>query len=751
MNRLRIFISYGHDEYLPFAKKVAQELKVKGHEVWFDEERLKPGKDWEVYIENGLDWVSESGKHGRILLIMTPFSVRRPDGYCLNEIAKAIDNRLIIIPVMLVWVSPPLSIYRLQYIDLQHSLNKTSITDNFDSDFSKIYSAIEFPESLEQTGTFTRLQKDLDPLNFEADITFYQNIFVGREWVFDEIELWLKTKDVSRIFLLTGAPGIGKTSLTCQLIQRSPHMIAYHLCQRGNSEKISAQRLLTSIAYQLATQLPEYKNKISSIDIKQCNDNELFNKLLIQPLANLVYEPAEPFVIMIDGLDEASIDGKNSIAQLIASEFDKLPHFIRLIITTRPDKEVLLPLQRFQYWQLKSESERNQADLIAYIGKRLGHKITGPGFDLVLNKIMNKSQGSFLYARYICDQIASKGKIDLNNPKSFPDGMGGVYYGYFSLKFPDKHYYRKYIRAALEVIIAAFEPLTKQELIRFLDWNMDNINDFLQDIGSFLTVNSENKIVPFHISLFDWLEDEEKAGVYFIDSEKGHKVFIENGKREENIEKRSNYILKHYYLHLRESNWLHEKILFYNNIDSSIVWIKHLCLLEQSKAASSMLGDLILNSYNSVISDEQKLTIIEVISDNKYLYSCDSIINEFATGHAQGLTCLNLNNFNQKARFLNCIISFFYYDSLTGNIHYGFAASRSAIYYFEYLLKNYIDNEYFSNTAISISDIFKIFAMCTNLGNLNEYDELVDLVKELKLYDKNNGTKIAETIERIMD
>lgn len=521
MNKLRIFISYGHDEYFPFAKKVAQELRFKGHEVWFDEERLKAGKDWEVYIENGLDWVSESGNNGRILLIMTPYSVRRPDGYCLNEIAKAIDNRLIIIPVMLVWVSPPLSIYRLQYIDLQHSLNKTSITENFNSDFSKIYSAIEFPESLEQTGTFTRLQKDLDPLNFDADITFYQNVFVGRKWVFDEIKFWLKTKDASRIFLLTGAPGIGKTSLTCQLIQRSSHMIAYHLCQRGNSEKISVQRLTTSIAYQLATQFPEYKNKISRIDIKQkieqCNDKEVFDELIIQPLANLVNEPSEPFVIMIDGLDEANIDGKNSIAQLIASEFDKLPDFIRLIITTRPDKEVLLPLQRFQCWQLKGESEKNQADLIAYIEKRLGHEITGPGFELVLNKIINKSQGSFLYAHYICDQIASRGKMDLNDPKSFPDGMGGIYYDYFSLKFPDKHYYRKYIRSAFEVIIAAFEPLTKQDLIIFLDWEMDNINDFLQDIGSFLTVNSENKIVPsIYHCLIGWRMKKKQEFILLI-------------------------------------------------------------------------------------------------------------------------------------------------------------------------------------------------------------------------------------------
>ncbi|MFR9524378.1 MAG: toll/interleukin-1 receptor domain-containing protein [Rikenellaceae bacterium] len=136
--KLRVFISYGHDEYSPFAQGVADELRKRGHDVWFDVEELREGKDWETYIENGLNWVGENTATGRIILIMTPYSVRRPDGFCLNEIAKALDNKLQIIPVMLVWATPPLSIYRLQYLDMQNSHNKTQITEDFSLDISKI-------------------------------------------------------------------------------------------------------------------------------------------------------------------------------------------------------------------------------------------------------------------------------------------------------------------------------------------------------------------------------------------------------------------------------------------------------------------------------------------------------------------------------------------------------------------------------------------------------------------------------------
>ena len=59
--------------------------------------RLREGRDWEAWIEQGLDQCD------LMVLLMTPYSVRRRDrrdpesrdGYCLNEIAgppsKGID------------------------------------------------------------------------------------------------------------------------------------------------------------------------------------------------------------------------------------------------------------------------------------------------------------------------------------------------------------------------------------------------------------------------------------------------------------------------------------------------------------------------------------------------------------------------------------------------------------------------------------------------------------------------------------
>jgi hypothetical protein len=51
---VRIFLSYGHDDYVALALRLKHDLEAQSNnKVWFDIERLKPGGDWERYIEDG--------------------------------------------------------------------------------------------------------------------------------------------------------------------------------------------------------------------------------------------------------------------------------------------------------------------------------------------------------------------------------------------------------------------------------------------------------------------------------------------------------------------------------------------------------------------------------------------------------------------------------------------------------------------------------------------------------------------------
>lgn len=94
-------------------------MQQRGHTVWVDIEKLSAGVDWENGINGALTWVKEAQQHGRVLLLMTPHALRRPDGYCLNEIARAGQNHLSIFPVLVAESEPPPSISMLPFFDLR--------------------------------------------------------------------------------------------------------------------------------------------------------------------------------------------------------------------------------------------------------------------------------------------------------------------------------------------------------------------------------------------------------------------------------------------------------------------------------------------------------------------------------------------------------------------------------------------------------------------------------------------------------
>ncbi|DAZ94568.1 TPA: hypothetical protein N0F65_004184 [Lagenidium giganteum] len=118
-SQLKIFLSYGHDRFQQLAFHLKHALQERGHSVWVDIEKLSAGIDWEDGINSALTWVKDAQHEGRVVLLMTPHALRRPDGYCLNEIARAASNRLNIFPVLVADTTPPPSITMLPFFDMR--------------------------------------------------------------------------------------------------------------------------------------------------------------------------------------------------------------------------------------------------------------------------------------------------------------------------------------------------------------------------------------------------------------------------------------------------------------------------------------------------------------------------------------------------------------------------------------------------------------------------------------------------------
>lgn len=515
---MRVFISYGHDKHVAFARQLAKAFQELSYEVWFDEERLKSGVLWESYIEEGLKW-AVADERGKMILIMTPHSVRRPEGFCLNELAYALDLHLPVLPIMLVWTTPPLSIYRYQWLDLTHRDGDVS----FREDFKKILAAIEEDKQL-ITDTNLRLERLLNPLDYSNDLVLYQPSFVGREWLFKDLDNWLKDTSASRVFFITGAPGIGKTAIMVKMLQRYDAIIAFHLFRRGHSEKTSIRRVLCSIAFQLSKQLPDYKEQLQRIDISnelnRCNDQALLDVLIIGPLHRCEVRDT-PNLILFDALDESGDIVSAPFARFVATMVRELPSWVRLVITSRPIETVLLPLKQFSPRVIMANSNENLADIEKFVESRFTE--TSGEILSVCNEIVKRSAGIFLYAKYVLDEWTPR-SLNALHPELLPDGITAIYYDFFSERYQNIHEYRATVRPVLELLCAQVEPLTLRQIGDCLGGDDERIEDFLATCSSFFMVDSHGKVRPFHTSILDWLTSKESAGRYFVNSQHGTSV-----------------------------------------------------------------------------------------------------------------------------------------------------------------------------------------------------------------------------------
>lgn len=528
----RLFISYGHDEHASLAERLRDDFAARGHQVWFDAQRLMPGYDWETEIERGLEHLAADKANASVLLLLTPHAVRRPDGYCLNEVARALARGLRIIPLMVVESEPPLSICRVQWLDMRQCIPIEEQEAAYRLRFDRLVQAVE-EGRIDFEGAQQRLSQALRPLEFEAELIQHLLRFTGRQWVFDQVTAWLaQDPPQQRVFWISGGPGVGKPALAAALSNRYREVAALHLCKFGHDQKADPQAVVTSIAYQLSTQLPEYEARLNLLDLQRLNRNSaatMFDNLIVQPLARIT-TPSRPIAILIDALDEATMGQKNELANFIRDEFGKTPAWLRLIVTSRPESAVTVPLQAYNPFVLDVEAESNRHDVRAYLRRALAEQFKGrTDIDELVEQVLEKSEGVFLYVERVCEDVDA-GNLSLDRLGEFPRGLGGVYDLFFDRQFPDLGQYRREVRSPLRTILASRGGMPLAALQLVFGWADEELRDFARALGSLFPTSGRpdaEVFKPYHKSIVDWLTDDSRAGKFYVSPAEGHRLLAD--------------------------------------------------------------------------------------------------------------------------------------------------------------------------------------------------------------------------------
>jgi hypothetical protein len=86
------FISYGRADSKDFATRLYERLTAQGYGVWFDQNDIPLGVDYQQEIDGGLE------RSHNFIFIMAPHSVNSP--YCGLEIERAVLRNKRIIPLL---------------------------------------------------------------------------------------------------------------------------------------------------------------------------------------------------------------------------------------------------------------------------------------------------------------------------------------------------------------------------------------------------------------------------------------------------------------------------------------------------------------------------------------------------------------------------------------------------------------------------------------------------------------------------
>ena len=523
----RIFISYPWVDGGALASRLERDLHSIGHEVWRDNRMTGQLPVWREVEKAILD-------HDTLICIMTPSAVR-PDSYCLREISFAREKKR---RVILVLAKPCESRF------ITHDLYRVDFTEwESDNDYQRacerLFAVLKGGAStLPDTGTArpsksSQIHPRLKSLDFEFDISKHIPDFTGRKWLFDELEEWISDEQ-SRVFFITGDPGTGKSAVMAWLACNDARMVLHHFCVAAVEDTVRPLTFVRSIAAQLADKWPLYRKQLATLNADEFDDPDpgtLFRSLLATPAKDLSL--GGTLLILVDALDEAFLQPGRNIVRMLGESLGYLPDWMRLVVTSRKEPDILALFRQYRPHEIEAQREDNKRDVRDYLARKLKEQRLASALDAkevdptaTALLIEEKGAGNFLYVVQALEEIKCGG-IDPARPEAFPVSLEGFYLKFFQRVFPDQRDtqdgepYTSY-RPLLDVLCAAREPLTVDEIARFLGKKAFDVRRELARVAVFFP-KRKDKYQAYHKSVTDWLTGKVTDYTkYLVDLEHGH-------------------------------------------------------------------------------------------------------------------------------------------------------------------------------------------------------------------------------------
>ncbi|CAE6503943.1 unnamed protein product [Rhizoctonia solani] len=373
---------------------------------------------------------------------------------------------------------------------------------------------------------------------------------------------WANGSSMDAVYWLNGMAGTGKTTIAysvCKELSDKRTLAASFFCSRLREECRDVNRIIPSIAYQLARFSPAFQSALSTV-MEEDQDahhrvlTEQFQMLIQRPLLTTISNnPLDPvkMVVVIDALDECEDkDAIQDILGLLLKHAVNLP--IRFIVSSRPEPQIrdLMIDEQVKAKLVLHELDTGdvQVDIETYVREEL-KPMNPPPAESQIAALVAKAGILFIYAatavRYVgYDNFRHNPDARLRTLLDAQDGqktqsrkknqeIDGLYTTVLDAALNDdglEDEERSDIEQVLRTVMCAYDPLTVASLSELLQiHNTGRVRAALRPLWSVLHIVGVDELVTtLHASFPDFMLDPARSKVYCCDSEVHNRILAEH-------------------------------------------------------------------------------------------------------------------------------------------------------------------------------------------------------------------------------
>ncbi|KAI5790570.1 hypothetical protein FPQ18DRAFT_277531, partial [Pyronema domesticum] len=301
----------------------------------------------------------------------------------------------------------------------------------------------------------------------------------------EDYRTWISSS-VSKLLLLRGTPGAGKTYIASKVIDSLPSnttgmKLAYFYCNRGEENRREPESILSSIIQQLA-QSPIDENKLLKpiVDIyrERKKKGQISSRLSLSESRELLVQLTDIYprtMICIDALDEVAEDKRIYLLKALNYVITESKNLVKIFATTRMDPEIVTHFEMFPRIELQPDD--NDSDINQFVKTRVKSTIddrqllSGNVSDElqieICEVLCKRSKGMFqlaaLQITFLC-QFRTEGNVK-DNLKTLPDTLATAYDDIYKRIIAQKGDAPQLALNAFRWIQCSYEPLRAETLL----------------------------------------------------------------------------------------------------------------------------------------------------------------------------------------------------------------------------------------------------------------------------------------------